>query len=171
MHTHTNTLTPVFHLENCSRQWRRAEAKGHTALLHYRGSPCNADNEICPCKSAEILKHINGRCLIYKCNSSTHYENVVSKADCTNCCYIQLQQSQESSDEEPDVAKARGVQYKVKGGIPGLENWRGCALNSVSWTPVTPVTYATAAVHAPIAQRTRAICKAWNYLCVSRLSV
>ena len=127
---------------------------------------------ICPCKSAEIFKRIIGRCLIYKCTSSTLYENVVSKADCTNCCYIQLEQSQESTEEEPDVAKARGVQYKLKGGIPGLEIWRGCTLNSVSWTPVTPVTYAAAAVHAPIAQRTRASCKDWNYMCVlSKLSV
>ena len=62
---------------------------------------------------------------------------------------IQLQQSQESSDEELDVAEARGVQYKVKGGIPGLEIRRGHTLSSVSWTPV--VSKPAAAVHAPIA--------------------
>ena len=45
----------------------------------------------------------------------------------------------------------------MKGGIPGLEIRRGCTLSSVSWTPVTPViSKPAAAVHAPIAQRTRA---------------
>ena len=39
-------------------------------------------------------------------------------------------QSQESCDEELDVAKARGVQYRVKGGIPGLQIQRGCTLSS-----------------------------------------
>ena len=45
----------------------------------------------------------------------------------------------EPSDEELDVAKARSVQYRVKGGIPGLEIRRGCTSSLVSWTPVTPV--------------------------------
>ena len=107
------------------------------------------------CSDVRYENHRGVPGLCYQLDGETNWTRVKRKRrqkrqDST----IQLQQSQESSDEELDVAEARGVQYKVKGGIPGLEIRRGNTLSSVSWTPV--ISKPAAAVHAPIAQRTRA---------------
>ena len=108
--------------------------------------------DLIACSDVRYENHRGVPGLCYQLDGETNWTRVKPKRkrrrkrqDST----IQLQQSQESSDEELDVAEARGVQYKVKGGIPGLEIRRGCTLSSVSWTPVTPVscctcTYSTA---------------------------
>ena len=110
--------------------------------------------DLIACSDVRYENHQDVPGLCYQLDGETNWTRVKPKRkrrqkrqDST----VQLQQSQESSDEELDVAEARGVQYKVKGGIPGLEIRRGCTLSSVSWTPVTPViSKPAAAAHALI---------------------